>query len=369
MKYLMNQLHNLANILTGVKELKEEGKYRFICYSISLIHVVITARFFLLNYTILYVYNFFVVLFYFGLGTFLVPRKKFYAVFLCCYVEIQFHSVMASLLAGWDWGFMIYTLALIPVSFYLAYALPEFNRSIKQPFYYTFVILVVFITARIISSNTTPIYTERVFDQNLTISYTFNALVAFVMLIFFSVLFIIEIRRNELQLERQNRQLEALSSKDPLTGLLNRRSMDKCLADAVELSKRKGSPFSIIIGDIDDFKKINDTYGHNVGDVVLTTVADTICSNVPENASVCRWGGEEILILVHERKTDALPIAEKIRSAISQTLTKAEDTSIHITMTFGVSEYTPGIAMTKLIASADDNLYKGKKDGKNQVVA
>ena len=125
----------------------------------------------------------------------------------------------------------------------------------------------------------------------------------------------------------------------------------------------------MIIGDIDDFKKVNDTYGHNIGDDVLVNVAEIITSQIPEDAYVCRWGGEEILILIHDPAQTAVSIAEKIRNKIAESITQTEDIPIHITMTFGIAEYIPGLSITKLISVADDNLYKGKKDGKNRVVA
>jgi len=357
------------DILYGRKEFSDVNKYSFICYSIAFVHVAITIRFFSLNYTILYIYNFLSVIFYLVIGTFLPKRGKFYAIYLCSYCEILFHSSLATLLAGWGWGYMIYTLALIPVAFYLAYSLPQFGRSMAKPFIFTFIAMCAFILTRIMCDYITPIYTYRKYDRNLTLAYNLNASVSFLMLIFFSILFTIEIRRNEIRLESQNHILEDVSSKDPLTGLLNRRSMDKHLNDALELSRSKGNRFSVIIGDIDDFKKVNDTYGHNIGDDVLVNVAKIITSQIPEDAYVCRWGGEEILILIHDPAQTAISIAEKIRNKIAESIIQTEDVPIHITMTFGIAEYIPGLSITKLISVADDNLYKGKKDGKNRVVA
>lgn len=362
-------IKNLTDVLTGRRILPDVYKYRFICYAFAFVHIAITVRFYSLHYTILYLYNFFSTIFFLVIGTVLPKKGKFYMTYLCCFFEILFHSAFATLLAGWGWGYMIYILALIPVAFYLSYSTEQFGRNTLKPFIFTFIAMCVFILTRILSVYITPIYTWRIYDKNLTIAYNLNAGLSFVALIFFSVLFTIEIRKNEKTLEAQNRILSDISSKDPLTGLLNRRSMDVHLKEAVELFKSKGSIFSVIIGDIDDFKMINDTYGHNVGDEILVNVADTICSNIPEDAKVCRWGGEEILILIHSNAKTAVPIAEKIRKAISNSRTKTDDVLIGVTMTFGMAEYQPGYAITKLIAVADKNLYKGKNEGKNRVVA
>ncbi len=369
MKGLLRHFYNLVDILNGKREFSDTSKYRFLCYSIAFIHVCITIRFFSLDYTILYIYNFLSCIFYLVIGSTLPRKGKFYAVYLCAFCEILFHSALASLLAGWDWGYMIYALAMVPVAFYLAYSLPQFGRSMAKPFVFTFITMCVFVLTKIFCSYIDPIYTNRKYDKNLTVAYNLNALVAFLMLIFFSIMFTIEIRRNEIRLESQNELLRSVSSKDPLTGLLNRRSMDKHLNAAIDLAKSKGRIFSVIIADIDDFKKVNDTYGHNIGDDVLVHVAGIITSHIPADAKVCRWGGEEILILIHDTAKTAIPIAEKLRKEIAASPTRTDETDLRITMTFGVAEYIPGLSITKLISIADDNLYKGKKDGKNRVVA
>lgn len=369
MKELKRHFYNLTDILNGKREFGNTGKYRFLCYSIALIHVCITVRFYSLDYTVLYLYNFLSVIFYLALGSTLPKKGKFYTIYLCAFCEVLFHSSFASLLAGWEWGFMIYTLALVPVAFYLAYSLPQFGHSMAKPFVFTFITMCVFVLTKIFCSYIDPVYTDLKNGKTLTVDYNLNALVAFLMLIFFSVLFTIEIRRNEVRLESQNELLKSVSSKDPLTGLLNRRSMDKHLTCAMDLAKSKGRIFSVIIGDIDDFKRINDTYGHNIGDDVLVHVSNIITSSVPEDAKVCRWGGEEILILIHDGAKATIPIAEKLRREIAAARTLTNGAALGITMTFGVAEYVPGLPVTKLISMADDNLYRGKKEGKNRVVA
>ena len=194
MKSLIRCFRNFIEILYGRRELSDTAKYSILCYSIAFVHVCITLRFFSLNYTILYIYNFLSVIFYAVIGTVLTRKKKYYAIYLCAFCEILFHSSLASLLAGWGWGYMIYTLALVPVAFYLAYSLPEFGRSMAKPFLFAFITMCVFLVTRFLCNYITPIYTNRKYDRNLTIAYNLNTMVAFLMLIFFSVMFTIEIR-------------------------------------------------------------------------------------------------------------------------------------------------------------------------------
>lgn len=368
----MNQIKRLYNninaILTGERRVSELDKYRFICFVLAFVHAVLTIRFYLLRYVILFFYNIFAIIFYLYIGLQFTKQRKFKMLYYLCYVEITFFSAFATLLAGWDWGFMIYLIALTPVSFYLAYSSPQFGRSIRKPFFFVLTSMVVFIATRVISVHVPLLYTDHAYDTNLTIAYSFNAIVAFMSILLFSILFTIEIRQNEIRLEEQYTLLENISSKDPLTGLFNRRSMDNYLMDAVDQSKSKGLIFSIILGDIDDFKKVNDTYGHNVGDQVLVAVAKTIQETITPGCRICRWGGEEILIFIPENEIITKGYAEKIRLSIGQISIPTENDVVSVSMTFGLAEYSPGLPLNKLVSAADDRLYYGKHHGKNQVV-
>jgi len=122
-------------------------------------------------------------------------------------------------------------------------------------------------------------------------------------------------------------------------------------------------------GDIDFFKKINDTYGHDCGDVALTEVAEILRTCVRDGDTVCRWGGEEFLIAIDGNKKITMDVAERIRSMIEDMVVVSHGYSIKITMTFGVCESIPGLNVDKLVEIADQRLYKGKQNGKNQVVS
>jgi len=160
-------------------------------------------------------------------------------------------------------------------------------------------------------------------------------------------------------------KLIELSIKDPLTGLYNRRFFVKKFEEEKERCKRFSKTFSIIMLDIDDFKKINDTYGHNVGDEVLVNIANTIMKRIRKTDIAARWGGEEFVILLPETGLkDASFVAEDIRVSIQ----KIKVSKINkITASFGIAEYRDGDNLYKLINRADEQLYKAKKNGKNQV--
>ena len=165
---------------------------------------------------------------------------------------------------------------------------------------------------------------------------------------------------------RKNKKLEVLSTQDALTGLSNRRSINENYKKILV----ENNSFSVILGDIDDFKHINDTYGHSYGDSVLKAVANVFKVSVRDADTVCRWGGEEILVLLPRcNKETAASIAERIAEGIRNISIKYyDDEIIKVTMTFGVASSDEERDIKGITKKADDRLYYGKKHGKNCVI-
>ncbi len=168
------------------------------------------------------------------------------------------------------------------------------------------------------------------------------------------------------QLLEKTKVLDSMVRTDFLTGLANRLHILEQLKREESRFKR-GTPLcSIIISDIDNFKMINDTYGHETGDKVLTTVAEVFKSNTRKQDIVARWGGEEFLFFLPETPGNAAyKVAEKIRAAIENTVIPVPSGEIHITMTFGVSEFVLTLSVDGTIRMADNALYRGKTNGRN----
>ncbi|HIE59298.1 MAG TPA: GGDEF domain-containing protein [Hydrogenothermaceae bacterium] len=150
-----------------------------------------------------------------------------------------------------------------------------------------------------------------------------------------------------------------------LTGLFNKGKFNKVLKKEVERAKRYKRPLSLIIFDIDHFKRINDTYGHKVGDEVLKELAKIIKSVIRKADFVARWGGEEFVILAPETDLDgALNLAEKLR----QTVEKHQFPTVkNVTISLGVAQYIDGETPEEFIIRADMALYKAKENGRNRV--
>ena len=164
-------------------------------------------------------------------------------------------------------------------------------------------------------------------------------------------------------------ELEKYANYDTLTHLLNRKSMDGYMRDAIEKAEKEGSRFCIAMADIDDFKHVNDTYGHDFGDKVLKYVSHTILMGIKKTDSCFRWGGEEICILFTTNMEQAWAASERIMNDISKDSVRYKDKEdVYVTVTIGISEYSDGQTIKSMMEEADARLYWGKRHGKNQVV-
>jgi diguanylate cyclase (GGDEF)-like protein len=165
-------------------------------------------------------------------------------------------------------------------------------------------------------------------------------------------------------------RLEELAVKDDLTGLFNRHKFEELFNRENDLAKRFGYVLSLLFLDIDDFKSINDKFGHQAGDRYLQKVAGVLQENIREIDVVARWGGEEFLILLHRPiDAQALQVAERLRAAVANIhLTTGKDT-INRTISIGLATSSGGnLTMQELINQADQAMFQAKQTGKNRVI-
>ena len=170
------------------------------------------------------------------------------------------------------------------------------------------------------------------------------------------------------QIKEKSNLLEYQASHDRLTGLFNRNKFDEFYSKEVKRSKRYKTELSIIIFDIDDFKIINDTHGHQIGDVVLKEISQIISLHIREQDIAVRWGGEEFLVLLpHTNLDGATTVANKIRTNIE--VYSFTQLNLKITASFGVCELKEEDTDESLILRTDKFLYEAKNNGKNKVIA
>ncbi len=300
-------------------------------------------------------------------ATFFVARKGNYRLFyLMVYIEVCIHIVLATLTIGEDAGFMMHWIAILSVLYMCCYGFRTMSDASGRfrPFVFNMISFLLFLALKLYCLFFEPVHPLA--DANIYhMFYTLNYGITLFSVVLSLSIFITQALTLHNRLLQQNRLLEKLSTTDTLTGLSNRR----IVTNFFEFSAQESIPFCAILGDIDDFKKINDTYGHDCGDRVLVTVADIFRSCTRENDIVCRWGGEEILVILPDCSLpNARKIAVRIKNTLSASSVSYEGQSIHVTMTLGVASSDEASDMHRIVQIADNNLYYGKRHGKNCVI-
>jgi diguanylate cyclase len=184
-----------------------------------------------------------------------------------------------------------------------------------------------------------------------------------------------ELKTSSTEIVSLRQRLESIREEsriDPLTGLLNRRGFDERMVEAVNEADAS-RPLCLLIGDVDHFKRFNDTWGHATGDQVLRLVAQCFKSNIKGRDTAARYGGEEFVVALPETNLEnATTVAEYIRSAVeSKKIVKRStgETLGSITLSLGVAKYVPDEPITETLNRADTCLYAAKRRGRNRVVA
>lgn len=177
-----------------------------------------------------------------------------------------------------------------------------------------------------------------------------------------------ELKDKNTLIHEQTEKLKMLAAKDFLTGLSNRRDFLEKAQIEEKRFKRTKRPFSFIMLDLDHFKNINDTYGHDCGDTVLIGVARSLENTLRDQDLVARWGGEEFICLLPETDTTgAGNVAGKIRTVLAEARHRCSTVEIEVTVTLGVCVYQGDANLEECINRADQALYQGKEQGRNQV--
>lgn len=180
----------------------------------------------------------------------------------------------------------------------------------------------------------------------------------------FTILFLAAARSLNDRFEREH----DASRHDALTGLRNRRSLIEAWEEALQRRRRSGRPLSIVLADLDHFKRINDTHGHVAGDATLCAAARAIQESLRAQDTVSRWGGEEFMLLLPDTDgAGARHVAESIRRAIEALRLEHEGVVFGVTLSLGVAEHLAERSMEATIEEADSALYRAKQDGRNRV--
>ncbi len=345
----------------------EEGnvmRYRVIYAACLIIHSFYAILFTCVNVTELAVFNWCSSVMYLS-GLIAVRTNRYTKIWLfLMYAEIVSHGILCSVLIGYDYQFTLFSLAIIPVTYFVTFLDPAFRHPIRV----SSILALINGTGMIwvLHGSVYAMTKYNAFPPAFICSVaTINMTIAIFIMLIFSVMFIAKINHDFKILKDQNDKLDYLAYYDQLTGLRNRNHIH----ETFEQYLQSKAPYCVILGDIDDFKKVNDTFGHNAGDNVLRKVAEIIRNNVGDRGVVCRWGGEEMLIIIKGTYGSCLDVMGKIHDEIRNTTVESGHHNIKITMTFGMCGHDDAENIEKLISLADKRLYIGKNSGKDRIIS
>lgn len=259
---------------------------------------------------------------------------------------------------GWGIGVQTFQFVLIVFCFFAAYR-HEFLKII-----YVLILLGIRLYLYYYCQNNNPgiIITMEINDKFQIV----NSIVIVWSLALLSYYFSTDTQALEGKLIEYNEQLKTQASIDPLTGLHNRRSTMEYLD---RLLRKAENQISICLCDIDFFKRVNDTYGHDTGDIVLQRIAETFLTELPKDSFVSRWGGEEFLLIFPQSNGDEAKILlDLLRQKIKTIVFGAGSSSFTVTLTYGLVEYDFQSDLTTILKEADEKLYLGKEGGRDRIV-
>lgn len=283
-------------------------------------------------------------------GYYLIATGKLDFYVRLVYGWLTLYMCITTICLGYSFGFHLYSLSMIPIIFYTEYMAFRLGTQTINTTFYSILVIAAYLISTGYAAYMSPFY--EVDPRIAGVFWIFNSLTVLGFVTFYSRLMIKMIITSE-------NELYDRANKDRLTHLFNRHYMMEKLKEAYDDDKA----YYIAMIDIDNFKQINDRYGHNAGDEVLIKVASTM-EEICKDSIVSRWGGEEFLILT----SDGADLIERLRQAIDSTTVEFEGTPIKVTMTAGVEPKSKVMTLDKWIVAADEKLYIGKNNGKNRVV-
>ena len=293
------------------------------------------------------------ILFY-ALMLFFIRKSLLTGFAVASYIEINAHMLLAILYCGWEPGFQIPLIGIVILLFFSEYVARTLRIKYIPSVFLAPLAAIVYILGYVLSSNYPAPYVLP--SEVILIFQVLWAVIVFSVMTIILHIFVTTTTRSQSELTNE-------VVHDKLTGLPNRYYMASLFQKVEEEGERHRR--WVAIADIDDFKLINDTHGHNYGDYVLKTIASLLEGISPEIV-VCRWGGEEFLI-VGDESTDPQEELEDFRKAVESYPFEYEGERMGLTVTVGYSYKKKDQSIDEWINDADKLLYKGKENGKNQV--
>lgn len=351
-----------------MKDMEKEGSSNDLAVLLRILSVFSILHFFILIFAVAYIGQIamtLLLIFSIGLllGTFIFTYENRTIHGLWLYnTVILFYTILMSIFVGWGYFFipsLFITILLVFFSIQTA-----FRWKIFYACFCGIVTILLSVFCYFIPLHTAPPLFIQIIVHILNIAMTF---LAFAMV---ASAFYMKYMRSEEKIIQYTKRLEQLVNTDALTTLWNRRAMNEHLSILVNNYTKNQTDFSVAILDIDFFKKVNDEYGHGMGDFVLKSLSYLLKTYMDEKGHVARWGGEEFLLTFEDMDYDqAIGHMEELRVRIEEQEFAFKDVKLHLTITAGIEEYQTTTGLDQILTKADEKLYIGKTSGRNQIVS
>ncbi len=296
----------------------------------------------------------------------MLKKRKIKAYIYSTFGGIFGMMILAVICLGWEFGFQQYCIGFVASLIFTDYYMSRNRKITKRTIAIVTFNVMLYFGLRLWTYEHPYIYEM----DNVWLTRGFfiiNSMLGFAFLIGYSLIYSSTVRRLE-------NSLREMANVDPLTGICNRRKMHQILKFSLE--HKEIIPYQAVVAmmDVDFFKKVNDTYGHDVGDEVLLSLAHLLFEKQEsvDGFYVSRWGGEEFLVFYeryNKKQEEIISDFDSLRKQIQDMVVKVGNKEIQITVTMGLAFYKEGETIHNLIKRADDNLYEGKNTGRNRVVS
>lgn len=344
-------------IQTSTRQNNTGKIYRNIIFLTFSSHIVFTVLFLILPLYPFAAYNGFSCMLYIYI-LYLVKMEHYRTAITLTHVEICIFVITATIFLGWNSGFSLFLIALSTLVYFCPY------KSTYAPYLFSIGEFFIFFSLKLYSLFHPPVIKSLSLEWS-TFFYCFNGFLSFAVILYAAFVSKISTSFMEKKLRDENEVLHEIADHDTLTHLWSRNYMQNKFC----LEQKNCCRTTLVMCDIDNFKKINDTYGHLCGDYVLARLATIMQEHCPSNSDICRWGGEEFVILFYGITVrEAYEITEKIREYIASHIFNYNQIALNLTMTFGISSTDEKSDLEGLTRLADARLYQGKENGKNCVI-
>lgn len=321
-------------------------------------HITFSVAFICLKIYPIMIYNFFSIAFYIVLYILLKPGRYPMAV-AAVHLEVTLFVVITTLYLGWEPGYCFYLIALCSLVYFCPY------RNIYIPYYFSFGESIIFLILKLYSASHAPM-APIASGFGVHVIYCYNAVACLGVILYAAYISNLSAIFAKRELLEKNENLQDLLHHDDLTQLYTRNYLEEKFSTA--LSQTESATLAMV--DIDNFKHINDTYGHPCGDYVLFTLSTIMKTVCPSGTDISRWGGEEFVLIFYDyTKEEVLASIQNLRKAIADYAFQFSGNNFHVTATFGVSFTDEHTEFLKLVEHADQRMYFGKRTGKNRVVS